>query len=500
MSPIRKRQASELERQHKGTLLSESEHDHCDENNDPPASSLSESNGNDVSHDPLLSFYREHCVYLLPMLGWFFFSGCLSLYNKFIFGQDYYHFPCPLILTSMHFACQWVFSYALTSAFPDRLGGDQVKNMPWDDFLNIAIPCGLVTAIDVGLSNLALVRITMTFYTMVKSSSPIFVVISAYIFGIEKITPALIATVLIISAGELLTVMGEVDFDLIGFFLVLAATVMAGMRWTVVQLKLQSHDPPIKSSIATMRILSPLMFLSMVMLSVIFEQPWNKLGKSSGTDYFSTFENSMHTIGLGLIGGVVAICMLLCEFYLIMQSSAIVLMIGGVLKELTTIFLGVSFLHDELNRINSFGCAVVFSGVALYKVSLQRSKAQKEYDTCDTSAYLDYLNEVDGDSGDDNYQMNTNMNALEIENIAPLENVLSDQFRYSDDGSNNSDDDEIALRSNNSFGSSGTLSKDRRTKKNRNPKSKSSSKTRRMHDTNGNGAPTTPDSTELQII
>eukprot|EP00554_Chaetoceros_debilis_P009586 CAMPEP_0194102780 /NCGR_PEP_ID=MMETSP0150-20130528/3314_1 /TAXON_ID=122233 /ORGANISM="Chaetoceros debilis, Strain MM31A-1" /LENGTH=340 /DNA_ID=CAMNT_0038789803 /DNA_START=598 /DNA_END=1620 /DNA_ORIENTATION=- len=340
----------------------------------------------------------------------------------------------------------------------------------------------------------------MTFYTMVKSSSPIFVVISAYIFGIEKITPALIATVLIISAGELLTVMGEVDFDLIGFFLVLAATVMSGMRWTVVQLKLQSHDPPIKSSIAIMRILSPLMFLSMVMLSVIFEQPWNKLGKSSGTDYFSTFENSMHTIGLGLIGGVVAICMLLCEFYLIMQSSAIVLMIGGVLKELTTIFLGVSFLHDELNRINSFGCAVVFSGVALYKVSLQRSKAQKEYDTCDTSAYLDYLNEVDGDSGDDNYQMNTNMNALEIENIAPLENVLSDQFRYSDDGSNNSDDDEIALRSNNSFGSSGTLSKDRRTKKNRNPKSKSSSKTRRMHDTNGNGAPTTPDSTELQII
>jgi hypothetical protein len=65
----------------------------------------------------------------------------------------------------------------------------------------------------------------MTFYTMVKSSSPIFVVASAYVFGIEKITPALILTVLIISAGELLTVMGEVAFDLIGFLLVLSASI-----------------------------------------------------------------------------------------------------------------------------------------------------------------------------------------------------------------------------------------------------------------------------------
>jgi hypothetical protein len=45
------------------------------------------------------------------------------------------------------------------------------------------------------------------------------------------------------------------------------------------------------------------------------------------------------------------------------------LMIGGVLKEMVTIFIGVTFFHDILNRINMSGCAVVFLGVSLYKMS-----------------------------------------------------------------------------------------------------------------------------------
>ena len=348
-------------------------------------SSRSHSHSHSSSTERIKSCCSDHCTYLVPMLGWFVFSGLLSLYNKYIFGETHMAFPCPLLMTSVHFLVQFIWSYTLSRKYPITFGGDQVDAMSWNTYLSVAIPCGLVTSFDVGLSNLALVRITMTFYTMVKSSSPIFVVISAYCFGIEKITPALILTVLVISAGEMLTVIGEVEFDMIGFILVLSAAILSGMRWTVVQLKLQTLEPKLRSTVATMRILSPFMLISMLMLSFMFEEPWNKFGANnhSGTTYFAGPWDILWTVGLGLFGATLAICMITCEFYLIMESTAVILMIGGVLKELTTILLGVSVMGDQLNTTNALGVLVVFSGVMLYKVSHYMDKKEKVYDTVD---------------------------------------------------------------------------------------------------------------------
>lgn len=245
-------------------------------------------------------------------------------------------FPCPLLLTSLHFFVQWIFSWTVSAAFPKYFGGDQVAVMPWKPYLSTSIPCGLVTSGDVGLSNLSLVRISITFYTMVKASTPIFVLAWAYLLGIERITISLIGVVLVIALGEFLTVAGEIHFDMVGFFMCLSASMLSGARWTLVQLKLNTLDPPLKTTIATMRVLSPSMFFSMVIVSLCIEKPWETL--SSG--YFETVGEAMRTLGMGLIGASFAVAMIICEFYLIMRANAIVLMIGGVIKEMITIIVG----------------------------------------------------------------------------------------------------------------------------------------------------------------
>jgi solute carrier family 35 protein C2 len=81
------------------------------------------------------------------------------------------------------------------------------------------------------------------------------------------------------------------------------------------------------------------MFFSMMVMSCVIEQPWRKLGPST-SDYFSDLDNSLRTISTALFGAGIAIVMVLCEFWLILKSNAIVLMIGGVLKEMITIFVG----------------------------------------------------------------------------------------------------------------------------------------------------------------
>ena len=211
-----------------------------------------------------------------------------------------------------------------------------VSEMPWRQYLAVSIPCGLVTSGDVGMSNLSLVRISITFYTMVKASTPVFVLIWAYMFGIERITWSLLLVVAVIASGEFLTVIGETQFDTVGFLLCLTASCLSGARWTLVQLKIQSLDPPLKTTIATMRVLSPSMFISMLVISIVVERPWTMLGKGLIDDPAEI----LHTVGIGLLGAVLAIAMVLCEFSLIMRASAIILMIGGVIKEMLTIILG----------------------------------------------------------------------------------------------------------------------------------------------------------------
>eukprot|EP00980_Cylindrotheca_fusiformis_P000720 scaffold168_cov124-Cylindrotheca_fusiformis.AAC.20 len=329
-------------------------------------------------NDNLSRLYNEHCTYLPAMLGWFLFSALLTSYNKYVFGDGHMAFPCPLFLTSLHFLVQWTFSHLACAAFPQALGTERVASMSWRDWAIISIPCGLVTSLDVGLSNLSLAVITITFYTMVKSSTPVFVLGWAHIFGIERITLKLVGVAVVIAIGEFFTVFGEVDFILKGFLLCLAASVLSGARWTMVQLKLQSMEPPLKTTIVTMKLLSPSMFWSMVLISCVIEQPWNVF-----QDYDT--EALLRVCLLGLIGGFFAICMILCEFYLILKASAIILMIGGVIKEMVTILIGYALLvhnvtcfGDKLNLVNITGICIVFCGVILYKVVFHLEKAERE--------------------------------------------------------------------------------------------------------------------------
>ena len=243
--------------------------------------------------------------------------------------------------------------------------------MSWKEWLLISVPCGLVTSGDIGLSNLSLVTISITFYTMVKAATPVFVLGWAYLFGIEQITWSLLMVVMIIAVGEVLTVAGEVDFKLPGFLMCLTGSVLSGARWTLVQLKLQTMEPPLQTTVATMKLLAPSMFFSMIILSMIIEQPWTKFEHL-------TFPEAFRVIMLGLIGAFFAISMILCEFHLIMYASAVILMIGGVIKEMMTIVMGVLVFGDELNRINVMGCVVVFLGVILYKVTFHYNKREKE--------------------------------------------------------------------------------------------------------------------------
>ena len=52
------------------------------------------------------------------------------------------------------------------------------------------VPNGTATGLDIGLSNFSLSLITLSFYTMCKSTTPIFLLAFCFMWGIEQCAPA----------------------------------------------------------------------------------------------------------------------------------------------------------------------------------------------------------------------------------------------------------------------------------------------------------------------
>jgi len=153
---------------------------------------------------------------------WFVLSASLALYNKAIFSKK--GFPAPLLYTSCQFFMQWLLAtWALQwpQLFNDRDKRFVTRGrpvVPTDSWMRTILPVGFFMGLDIGLSNISLVYITVSFYTLTKTTSLIFTLFVSFITGMEKFSWTLTGIVVTVMLGEAAAVIGETQFNAIGFF------------------------------------------------------------------------------------------------------------------------------------------------------------------------------------------------------------------------------------------------------------------------------------------
>lgn len=108
-------------------------------------------------------------------------------------------------------------------------------------------------------------------YTMTKSSAVLFILIFSLIFKLEELRAALVLVVLLIAGGLFMFTYKSTQFNVEGFALVLGASFIGGIRWTLTQMLLQKADLGLQNPIDTMFHLQPLMFLGLFPLFAVFE-------------------------------------------------------------------------------------------------------------------------------------------------------------------------------------------------------------------------------------
>ncbi|KAH9986747.1 triose-phosphate transporter family-domain-containing protein [Russula compacta] len=317
-------------------------------------------------------WFRDALINALFIASWFVLALILSLYNKWMFAPEHFGFPLPLFVTMLHMFVQTVLASVLRFGWPRRF---RPKHDPSkEDYVRKAMPAAVSTGLDVGLSNLSLKTITLSFYTMCKSSSLVFVLGFAFFFRLETFSLRLIGVILLISAGVLLMVATETHFVLGGFILVLSASALGGLRWSLTQMLMRDKQSGLNHPVATIFWLAPIMGLTMAILSVSIES-WGEL---PGSRFLSGPGAILQTLGLLIFPGVIAFSMVLTEYYIIQRVGAVPMSIAGIAKEVATISVSALLFGDELTPLNITGVAVTVCGIGLFTHHNYRKRLESD--------------------------------------------------------------------------------------------------------------------------
>lgn len=335
----------------------------------------------------------------LFILLWYIFSLSISIYNKWMFSSEHLDFNFPLFTTSLHMLVQFSLASLVLWLLPQfrpradalshpsdvytqeeqrqhDLDADEHKPLMTKLFYLTRLgPCGIATGLDIGLGNMSLRFITLTFYTMCKSSSLAFVLLFAFLFHLEQPSAKLIIIIATMTVGVMMMVSGEVDFSPIGFFLVISAAFFSGFRWALTQILLL-RNPATSNPFASIFFLAPVMFVTLIVIAIPVEGPY-ALYKGLG----ALIDSKGALLGplILLTPGAIAFCMTASEFALLQRTSVVTLSIAGIFKEVVTIVTAGRVFEDTMTPINLAGLVVTIGAIAGYnyfKVKKMRHEAQ----------------------------------------------------------------------------------------------------------------------------
>ncbi|KAI7817951.1 triose-phosphate transporter family-domain-containing protein [Gamsiella multidivaricata] len=298
--------------------------------------------------------------------AWYFFSTALSIYNKNLMGKNNWNFNLPLFVSSIHAGLHFVITACLMHFFPDDFDATRSGRggrITMHSYVTQVVPCAVAAALEICMANASLMYITLSFYTMIKSSTPIWVLIFAFFFRLEKPRMSLILIIGVIVIGVILTVAGETQFDMTGFILVLFAAVMSGLRWSLTQMLLQKDQLGMDNPVATLYYISPIMFAIMSLLSLVIEDPFVQFASS---EFFDDFRSGVFIMMMVGGGGFLAFAMTVAEFKLIKNTGTVTLSVAGISKEIVVISLSMLIFGDRLTFVNLLGLLVSIGGIMAY--------------------------------------------------------------------------------------------------------------------------------------
>ncbi|KAL3079781.1 hypothetical protein niasHS_014063 [Heterodera schachtii] len=296
----------------------------------------------------------------------------VALYYPLSVGLTFYqkwfikHYRLPLLIVAGHYLTKYWLATTIRSVVEWAQKNRRVR-VPLQEQLRWLMPIGFCASLDIGLSNWSLEYVTISLYTMAKSSSILFIVGFSLMLRLERWRTSLGTSAFLIAFGLFLFTWRSTQLDMWGLMLVELAALCTGIRWTISQLIMQGEEcaTPIRHPLDIMIAVQPWMFLAIVPIVVVVEGP--EMTFLSLTSFYDS-QQPMLVLSLILFGGMLAFLMEFAEYLLLVNTSGITLSILGIVKEGISLLLAHYLHNDHLSTVNIVGLALCVLGMVLHSV------------------------------------------------------------------------------------------------------------------------------------
>lgn len=302
--------------------------------------------------------------YYLTSIGLTFYQSWLMKELKF-----------PLTIVLSHFIMKFCLAAGCRTAYTLHTGLQRVS-LGWNLMIGRVGMVAIVASLDIALSQWSFEYIDVALYTITKSTSIVFILMWAILLKLEQKHWSLVLIVLMISTGLTMFTYKSTDFVLIGFIMVLSASFLSGIRWTVSQLIMQRAQYNLKNPIDMVYHVQPMMIIALLPFAIGFES--TRVATSVSLMRFASLSSFIQTVCLVSVGGFIAFLMECAEFLLVSYTSGLTLSVAGIVKEIISLTLAVIFQSSDISVINMLGLVICMTGITLHVVRKAASVETRE--------------------------------------------------------------------------------------------------------------------------
>jgi solute carrier family 35 protein C2 len=285
---------------------------------------------------------------------WYSVSLSLTLYNKWILKK----FEFPMTVTAVHIIIKFIMSriWKITSNI-------EYVPLSWKNYLFLVLPIGLFTVLDIFFSNIAITHLSLSIFTIVKSSTLIFIFLWGILLRVENLRFGIALSILAIFFGICVTVgtTNRIDIDSIGLIFAILSSASGGLRWVLMKMLIYIDSDSMNSMLVLYRF-SPISVI--VTIPLVYFTDFLKL---SNSQYMNDEIIFKETLVLLLFGGLIASILIIVELQLLSLITSLSMGVLGQVKEILQIIIAMILFKDEFSIKSAVGVAVSLIGSFYYR-------------------------------------------------------------------------------------------------------------------------------------
>ncbi|KAJ5800059.1 uncharacterized protein N7518_002127 [Penicillium psychrosexuale] len=291
---------------------------------------------------------------------WIALSSSVILFNKWVLASAKFNFP--LFLTTWHM----VFATAMTqilARFTTVLDSRHKVPMNPATYTRAIVPIGIMFSLSLICGNLAYLYLSVSFIQMLKATNAVATLLATWAFGIAPTNLKTLGNVALIVVGVVIASFGEIKFEMVGFLIQIAGIVFEALRLVMVQRLLSSAEFKM-DPLVSLYYYAPACAITNGVVTLFAEAPRLTMGDIYGLG-----------IGTLIANALVAFLLNASVVLLIGKTSAVVLTMAGILKDILLVGASMFIFRDPVTAQQFFGYSIALAGLVYYKLGAEKCQS-----------------------------------------------------------------------------------------------------------------------------